>query len=107
LCPSLEGEIVALDGKTACGSRDTSNGVPAIHVVSAFSCGLGLTLGQVKTQAKSNEITALPLLIDMLDLQGATVTIDAMGCVRHEVAYESCSHSNGGNRPCHRVSLGA
>ena len=80
LCPSLEGEIVALDGKTACGSRDTSNGVPAIHVVSAFSCGLGLTLGQVKTEAKSNEITALPLLIDMLDLRGATVTIDAMGC---------------------------
>jgi predicted transposase YbfD/YdcC len=80
LCPSLEGEIVALDGKTACGSRDTASGVPAIHVVSAFSCRLGLTLGQVKTEAKSNEITALPLLIDMLELQGATVTIDAMGC---------------------------
>ena len=80
LCPSLEGEIVALDGKTACGSRDTASGVPAIHVVSAFSCRLGLTLGQVKTEAKSNEIAALPLLIDMLDLQGATVTIDAMGC---------------------------
>jgi len=80
LCPSLEGEIVALDGKTACGSRDAASGVPAIHVVSAFSCRLGLTLGQVKTEARSNEITALPLLIDMLDLQGATVTIDAMGC---------------------------
>jgi len=80
LCPSLEGEIVALDGKTACGSRNTASGVSAIHVVSAFSCRLGLTLGQVKTEAKSNEITALPLLIDMLDLQGATVTTDAMGC---------------------------
>lgn len=80
LCPSLEGEIIALDGKTACGSRDTANGVSAIHVVSAFSCRLGLTLGQVKTEAKSNEIAAVPLLIDMLDLRGATVTLDAMGC---------------------------
>ena len=80
LCPSLEGEIIALDGKTVCGSRDVTKGVSAIHVVSAFSCRLGLTLGQVKTEEKSNEITALPLLIDMLDLQGATVTVDAMGC---------------------------
>jgi predicted transposase YbfD/YdcC len=80
LCPSLQGEIVALDGKTARGSHDARGGVPAIHIVSAFACRLGITLGQVKTEAKSNEITALPQLIDVLDLQGAIVTADAMGC---------------------------
>ncbi len=80
LCPSLEGEIVALDGKTARGSRDAKNGLPAIHLVSAFVCQHGITLGQVKTSEKSNEITALPELVDVLDLQGAIVTADALHC---------------------------
>jgi predicted transposase YbfD/YdcC len=78
LCPSLAGEIVAIDGKTARGSHD--RGQAAIHMVSAFVCGRGITLGQWKTDAKSNEITAVPELIDVLDLAGATVTLDAMGC---------------------------
>jgi predicted transposase YbfD/YdcC len=80
LCPSLEGEIVAIDGKTARGSHDRRNGKQAIHMVSAFVCGRGLTLGQWKTDEKSNEITAIPELIQALDLKGATVTLDAMGC---------------------------
>lgn len=80
LCPSLDGQIVALDGKTARGSHHRRCGKNAIHVVSAFVCGHGLTLGQVKTAEKSNEITAIPELIDVLDLQGSIVTIDAMGC---------------------------
>lgn len=80
LCPSLDGQIVALDGKTARGSRDARAGVPAIHMVSAFVCGHGITLGQVRTDEKSNEITALPEVIAALDLRGATVTLDAMGC---------------------------
>lgn len=80
LCPSLAGQIVALDGKTARGSRNARAAAPAIHMVSAFVCRHGLTLGQVKTDDKSNEITALPELIDALDLKGATVTLDAMGC---------------------------
>jgi predicted transposase YbfD/YdcC len=80
LCPSLEGQIVAIDGKTARGSHDRSIGKRAIHMVSAFVCGHGITLGQWKTEEKSNEITAIPELINVLDLKGATVTIDAMGC---------------------------
>ncbi|HEX7643150.1 MAG TPA: ISAs1 family transposase [Burkholderiaceae bacterium] len=80
LCPSLAGEVVAIDGKTARGSRDAKSGLPPIHMVSAFACGHGITLGQVKTDEKSNEITAIPELIEALDLAGATVTLDAMGC---------------------------
>lgn len=80
LCPSLEGQIVAIDGKTARGSHDRRLGKQAIHMVSAFACGHGITLGQWKTEEKSNEITAIPELIDVLDLKGATVTLDAMGC---------------------------
>lgn len=80
LCPSLEGEIVAMDGKTARGARDRLSGKSAIHMVSAFVCGHGITLGQWKTEEKSNEITAIPELIDVLNLKGATVTLDAMGC---------------------------
>lgn len=78
LCPSLKGEIVAIDGKAARGSRNREQA--AIHMVSAFMCGRGITLGQWKTDAKSNEITAVPELIGALNLKGATVTIDAMGC---------------------------
>lgn len=80
LCPSLEGQIVAIDGKTARGSHDRSIGKRAIHMVSAFVCGHGITLGQWKTDEKSNEITAIPDLIEVLELKGATVTLDAMGC---------------------------
>src|SRR6266496_3389018 len=80
LCPSLAGEIVAMDGKTMRGSHDRFHGKQAIHLVSAFVCGYGLTLGQVKTHEKSNEITAIPELIGALDLKGSIVTLDAMGC---------------------------
>jgi predicted transposase YbfD/YdcC len=78
LCPSLEGQILAIDGKTARGACD--RGQQALHLVSPFVCGHGITLGQWKADAKSNEITAMPELIAALDLKGATVTLDAMGC---------------------------
>ncbi len=77
LCPSLAQEHIAVDGKTLRGSG-TQEG--QVHLVSAWHCGAGVTLGQVKTQAKSNEITAIPELLEGLDLRGATVTMDAMGC---------------------------
>jgi predicted transposase YbfD/YdcC len=80
LCPNLDGQIVAIDGKTARGSHQRLCGKQAIHVVSAFVCDHGLTLGQVKTEEKSNEITAIPELIAALDLRGSIVTLDAMGC---------------------------
>ena len=86
LVPSLEGQIVAIDGKTVRGSRQRRCGKQAIHLVSAFVCGHGLTLGQLKTQEKSNEITAIPELIEALELRGSIVTIDAMGCQKEIAA---------------------
>ena len=77
ICPSLAQEHIAIDGKTLRGSR-TADG--ALHLVTAWHCGKGVTLGQIRTQAKSNEITAIPELLAGLDLRGATVTMDAMGC---------------------------
>lgn len=74
------GKHIAIDGKTLRGSFDKAAGKNPLHLVSAWACEARLTLGQVATEAKSNEITAIPLLLKLLDLKGATVTIDAMGC---------------------------
>lgn len=74
-----QGEIVAIDGKTMRCSFDTATGKAAIHMVSAWSSANGIVLGQVQTDQKSNEITAIPKLLKMLDLEGCIVTIDAMG----------------------------
>jgi predicted transposase YbfD/YdcC len=76
----LAGEVVAIDGKALRRSLDRRSGKEALHLVSAWASETGLVLGQVATNAKSNEITAIPVLVAMLDLKGATVTIDAMGC---------------------------
>jgi len=80
LSESLKGKTVAIDGKTLRGSHDKSCGKSSIHMVSAWAAGIRLVLGQLKTDDKSNEITAIPELIKTLALQGAVVTIDAMGC---------------------------
>ena len=77
----LEG-VVAVDGKTLRRSFDTSSAKAAIHMISAWSCEQKLVLGQRKVDDKSNEITAIPELLELLALKGATVTIDAMGCQR-------------------------
>lgn len=69
---------IAVDGKTVCGSG--AGGEQAIHMVSAFATELGLVLGQEKVASKSNEITAIPELLDALYLKGFLVSIDAMGC---------------------------
>ena len=73
----LTNKIVAVDGKTSRRSFDGDN--KPMHVVSAFVSELGITLGQLKTADKSNEITAIPELLDLLDIAGSIVTIDAMG----------------------------
>jgi predicted transposase YbfD/YdcC len=73
-------QVVAVDGKTLRGSHDRAAGKEALHLVSAWATASGLVLGQVATDAKSNEITAIPRLLRLLALEGATVTIDAMGC---------------------------
>ena len=78
----LPGEVVAIDGKTARRSYDRAGKKGAIHMVSAWATQQSLTLGQVKTDEKSNEITAIPQLLELLDLNGCIVAIDAMGCQR-------------------------
>jgi predicted transposase YbfD/YdcC len=70
----------AIDGKTLCGSADRAHGKAALHLVSAWATQNHLVLGQVAVATKSNEITAIPRLLELLDLSGAIVTIDAMGC---------------------------
>jgi predicted transposase YbfD/YdcC len=71
---------VAIDGKTARHSGSPARGIKALHLVSAWATEYSLTLGQIATEEKSNEITAIPELLELLDLGGALVTIDAMGC---------------------------
>jgi predicted transposase YbfD/YdcC len=77
---SLKGLTVAIDGKTLRHSFDRATGKNAIHMVSAWVVENQVILGQLKVDEKSNEITAVPKLLDMLDIRGATVTTDAMGC---------------------------
>jgi predicted transposase YbfD/YdcC len=74
------GQHIAIDGKTLRGSFDTAAGRSPLHLVSAWASEARLTLGQVAVDCKSNEITAVPLLLELLELKGATVTLDAMGC---------------------------
>jgi predicted transposase YbfD/YdcC len=74
--------VIAIDGKTVRRSHHKSSGTAAIHMVSAFAARQRLVLGQVKVAGKSNEIVAIPKLLDMLAIDGAIVTIDAMGCQR-------------------------
>jgi len=73
-------QVVAIDGKTARRSHDRRRGKAALHLVSAWASANRLLLGQVATQDQSNEITAIPRLLEILDLSGCIVTIDAMGC---------------------------
>jgi predicted transposase YbfD/YdcC len=86
--PNLSGEIIPIDGKTVRRSHDKANGNKAIHRVSAWACGSSLVLGQLKTEAKSNEITAIPKLLELLEIKGCVVTIDAMGCQKSWILEE-------------------
>jgi predicted transposase YbfD/YdcC len=73
-------DVVALDGKCLCGSRATEQGKGPLYLVSAWATANHLVLGQVAVDEKSNEITAIPALLKLLELTGCVVTIDAMGC---------------------------
>ncbi len=75
-----DGQIIAIDGKTLRGSFDAASSKAAIHMVSAWATANHISLGQTVVDAKSNEITAIPKLLEMLELAGSLVTIDAMGC---------------------------
>jgi len=82
----IEGEVVSIDGKTLRRSHDRSNGKEAIHMVSAWANQNQTVLGQIKVDDKSNEITAIPKLLELLSVKGCIVTIDAMGCQREIAA---------------------
>lgn len=75
-----DGEVVALDGKTACGSGDRASGTEQLHLVEAWATEQELMLGQRRSEGGANEIETIPRLLEMLTLKGCIVTIDAMGC---------------------------
>jgi predicted transposase YbfD/YdcC len=79
VCKLTDGEVVSIDGKTIRGSRDKGS-KSIVHMVSAWSQLNHLSLGQIKVGDKSNEITAIPKLLEVLTIKGCIVTIDAMGC---------------------------
>ena len=81
-----QNQIIAIDGKTVRRSYDSGSGKKAIHIVSAWATANRIILGQVKTEEKSNEITAIPELLKLLELKGGIVTIDAMGCQKRIAA---------------------
>jgi len=84
ICPALQNEIVAIDGKALRRAYNEGEAIP--YIVSAWATNNGLALGQVKVNDKSNEITAIPELLRVLELKGCIVTIDAMGCQKEIAA---------------------
>ena len=78
----ISSEVISIDGKTVRGSKDSFHGTKAIHLVNAWACSNELVLGQLKVDSKSNEITAIPILLDLLDIEGCIITLDAMGTQR-------------------------
>lgn len=83
ICGAIEvsqGQVIAVDGKQLRGSYDRYDNKAAIHLVSAWACSQGVALGQIKVADKSNEIPAIPQLLEVLDVSGCIVTTDAMGC---------------------------
>ena len=75
----LPENVIPIDGKTLRCSNNKKRGLKALHIVNAYSCANGLTLGQIAVEEKSNEITAIPKLLNTLAIKGAIITIDAMG----------------------------
>jgi predicted transposase YbfD/YdcC len=82
LCETFAGKQIAIDGKSIRRTLEAASGEGALHLVNAWVCEHQMVLGQYATDVKSNEVTAIPKLLELLSLRGATVTIDAMGCQR-------------------------
>ena len=85
------GKRIAIDGKTLCGSKDGSES--ALHLVSAFATESSLVLGQIKTNGKGGELVGIQQLLEILDLKGAVITIDAGGC--HKVVTKKIIEKKG------------
>jgi predicted transposase YbfD/YdcC len=94
LCEATHGEIVAIDGKTLRRSFDRRSGTKALHLVSAWAVKNHVLLGQEAVEKKSNEITAIPRLLELLDITGAVVTIDAMGCQKEIARQIRAGHAD-------------
>jgi len=92
ICPALEEETVAIDGKALRHAYNEGEAIP--YIVSAWASESGLVLGQVKVDEKSNEITAVPELLDALHLKGCIVTLDAMGCQKEIAAHIITKEAN-------------
>jgi predicted transposase YbfD/YdcC len=91
----LRREVIAIDGKTSRGSHNRRKGQNPLHLVSAWASDQGLVLGQVATRAKSNEIEAIPRLLDMIAIENSIVTIDAMGCqkdIAHQIKRQKADY---------------
>ena len=104
IAEATQGELIALDGKTLRRSFDKASGKAAIHLVSAWAGKNRLVLGQVKVPEKSNEITAIPELLSMLEIAGCIVSIDAMGCqvaIAEQIVEQGADYVLGlkGNQP--------
>mgnify|MGYP001550111737 FL=1 len=90
ICNLTAGEVIAIDGKTLRRSHDKYNGKEAIHLISAWASGNQIVLAQQAVDSKSNEITAIPDLLKLLEIKDAFITIDAMGC-QEEIAAQIIS----------------
>jgi hypothetical protein len=104
---ALDG-VLAVDGKTL--RRSADGDAPPVHMVSAFSTQLGLVLGQEKVAGKSNEITAIPELLEALHIKGLLVSIDAMGCQREiaaKIVEKGRLPAGGQGQPAHAAPAGA
>jgi len=93
-------DVIAIDGKTVRRSYQKKGGTASIHMVSAFVARQPLVLGQVKVADKSNEITAIPKLLEMMVIEGATVTINAMGAAGHRSRRLKLGYEPNAYRPC-------
>ena len=98
-----KGEVIAIDGKTICNSNDDTSSKSAIHLVSAYASENRICLGQEAVHEKSNEITAIPKLLEILTIKGCIVTIDAMGCQK-KIAEDIIGKVGSGI--CHLAFLG-
>jgi predicted transposase YbfD/YdcC len=95
LRPELAGELIAIDGKTVRHSFKDGDPDNSIHLISAWASGSGLLLGQLLVDGKSNEITAVPKLLRQIEVEGATVSLDAMVCqkkIAQEIHFAGIDH---------------
>ena len=84
--PNLPAQQIAVDGKVSRRSADATNDMPALRMISAWAAETGIVLGQMAVDPKSNEITALPLLLETIDIEGCDITADAMHCQKETAA---------------------